>query len=236
MSLESCNFTVKVNNVDFSIKSVKVNTADATILDIVLNNKIYRPDVITVSYNGSGTIKSTDDRSPQAFTNQPVAMHDVNLMDATKAGFEDGILSGWALSWESDAVISATKEKVATGEYSMKIVCDGVERLNPANIKNQVVGNKTLFTVQKGKTYIIQFKIFPETGSTLNSFIPVIMPIWKQFWTAATQAVPGKWSTITKEYVADADDNKLYMLLQLNGALGTFYVDDFYAVEKEVRP
>lgn len=230
------SFTVKVNNIVFPIKTVTVNAADATVLDIVLKDKIYRPDVITVSYDGTGGITSTDLRTPAVFTNKAVIMHNVNMLDNVNAGFEDGKLTGWSLPWDSDAVISASTTRAATGTYSLKMVCDGVERQNPANYKNSFEGLKSKFNLQKGKTYILTFKIYREVGAKLTDFAPWLLTQWKQFWTPGADAIVGQWTTITKEHTATGDNIDFYFMFQINGGSGVFYFDDIFLVEKEVRP
>ncbi|WP_297086568.1 hypothetical protein [uncultured Draconibacterium sp.] len=218
-------FVVKVNGEAFPISSVTIDANDATLLNIKLVDPIYRPDVITVSILDGSGINSSDYRSLTPFEDEPVMMHDVNLLSATGYGFEDGG-SAWSPSWDNASTIEFTTEKAASGNYSMKITREG------AKAKVESFNEKFSFT--GGKVYTIKYKIFIE--STAGGAYGVwLIPNWKQFWQSLDNKPTGEWVTVETEWAPSADEPDRHFLVQMNGD-GVFYFDDFYIVEKEVRP
>lgn len=219
-------FTVKVNDVEFAISSISINTTDATLLEIKLAEPIYRPDVITVSLAEGSGINSTDYRTPTAFSDVPVVMHDVNLLSDAGYGFEDGGLA-WAALWDNEAPFEFTTEKAASGNYSVKITREGGQ-------KSKIESKNEKFSLTGGKVYTIRYKIFIE--STAGGAYGVwLLPNWKQFWQSLNDKPTGEWVTVETEWAPEADEPDRNFMIQMNGD-GTFYFDDFYIVEKEERP
>lgn len=221
-------FVVKVNGEEFPISTVTIDANDATLLNINLVDPIYRPDVITVTLLEGSGINSTDYRSLTPFEDEPVVMHDVNLLDEASFGFEDGGL-GWAGMWDNKAHYEFTTEKAASGNYSLKIVrADG--------LTSKVQSNNAKWSWQGGTTYTIKYKVWidPEVtdGGAWNMWV---LPNWKQFWEPITGKARGEWVTVEKEFTPDADEADRLFMLQVNKD-GTFYFDDFYIVVKEERP
>ncbi|MDN5211754.1 carbohydrate binding domain-containing protein [Fulvivirgaceae bacterium BMA12] len=220
-------FTVKVNDVSFDISSVGINSQDATLLEIKLVDKIYRPDVITVSYAG-GDLQSTDTRSAGAFTDVPVVMHDVNLLSQAAYGFEDGG-TAWAARWDNNADFEFTTDKAASGTYSVKVdkkdgqANGGIESVNAQ------------FDLEAGKTYVYRYKVWVDPSSAGNgTFDTWYLGQWKHFWVDAVNVPKGEWHTVTHEYTAGADETTRIFVRILD--TGIYYFDDFYIVEKEERP
>lgn len=221
-------FTVKVNDVEFAISSIGINSNDATLLEIKLVEPIYRPDVITISLVDGSEINSTDMRSPVAFTDVPVIMHDVNLLDETSFGFEDGG-AGWEPMWDNASDYEFTTEKAASGSYSLKIVRAG-------DVTSKFESTSAKWSWKGGTTYTIKYKVWIDTEVTAGgSWNMWILPNWKQFWEPVDGKARGEWVTVEKEFTPDADEVDRSFMLHINKN-GTFYFDDFYIVEKEVRP
>ena len=220
-------FTVKVNEINFDISSITLNAEDATLLDIKLVEKIYRPDVITVSYSG-GALVSTDTRSAQPFTDEPVIMQDVNLLSEMAYGFEDGG-AAWAARWDNNADFEFTTDKAVSGTYSIKIdKKDGQDKGGVESINAE-------FNLEAGKTYIYRYKVWVDPSSSGDAaFDTWYLGQWKHFWVDSKNVPKGEWFTVTHEYTAGADETTRVYIRILD--TGIYYVDDFYVVEKEERP
>ncbi|MEM6841318.1 MAG: hypothetical protein AAF632_03770 [Bacteroidota bacterium] len=223
---QTTNFTVTINGQPASISSVTLSTNDATIVEIKMAEPIYRPDTIVVSYVG-GTLESTDTRLAQAFSDEQVIMHDVNLLP-TSYGFEpEG--EGWEPMWDNGADFEYTTEKAASGQYSLKIT----------KLEGQAAGKfhsiGIPFNMEAEKTYTLKYKIWVDPANTANSINTWILPNWKQFWQPLSDLPKGEWVTITQEHTAPAAEDERRFMIQIPEN-GTFYFDDFYMVEKEERP
>lgn len=232
------HFTVKVNGIVFPIKSIKLNTS-GTMLDLVLVDKIYRPDVITISYDGAAAIKSVDNRNPVAFTDKIVAMHDVNLLNDAFAGFESGT-NVFTPTASSNASFSFTTEQVASGATSLKLSLATGQ--STAEITATIAPG---IVIDKSKTYIFRYKSYivsggtgleapTQTGIAFNSYT-------NQFFSTLRAPHPTDvWETQQKDVVfSDVALTKLFIRLIGNKTLttnATIYIDDIYLVEKEVRP
>lgn len=230
-------FTVKVNGVTFSVKSVKVNALDSTILDLKLNAKIYRPDVITVSYSG-GTLTSTDTRSLVAFADKPVVMHNVNLLPAGIATIEDGGNKGtdsWKKRFDSVGSVEFSTDHAASGNYSMKLTLNAGQ----ANVAADAALANPLI-LDANKTYLLEYKVWVESSTVLPQESGLFLlqnwgyQMWKDF-----NYPKGEWKTQKAEYKSGTPLSILYLRILPNAAKTSnivAYYDDFYMVEKEVRP
>ena len=230
-------FTVKVNGVTFSVKSVKVNALDSTILDLVLNAKIYRPDVITVSYSG-GSLTSTDTRSLVAFADKPVVMHDVNLLSTNLAGFEDGG-GAWTKYYAADGTADISTEKSFAGNFGAKLAL--VTGQKEASISTPTTGSNAFPVIlnKSGANFVVTWKMFitPESVTTGKSMGLFRFPSWAQSWVDLNAVKKGEWVTMTAEFnVATITGLYLRILDGTKTSNLTVYYDDFKIVEKEVRP
>jgi len=115
---EEDNFTVHVSNEIsgfegfIDVKTVELNSNDATMIEITLAESIYNTDVVTVSYSG-GAISSLDERPLEGFGPQTVEMHygESILKNKDVFGFEisaDKI--GGALGWFAQHPQPATSQ------------------------------------------------------------------------------------------------------------------------------
>tara|TARA_R110002124_G_scaffold94717_1_gene238838 strand:+ start:518 stop:2044 length:1527 start_codon:yes stop_codon:yes gene_type:complete len=219
-------FKVMVNGKEFKVSSIVASPTDATKLNLKLVDKIYRPDVITVSLlTGSGLV-SADERAVNTFADKAVMMHDVNLLPSAAYGFENGGAS-WAPNADNTAKYEFTSEKVASGNFSLKIVATtGI---------GGFISEKAPFSLKSGTTYIYSYKVWIDPTSAAKSINTWILPNWQQFWTSTAAIKTGNWETVTRDVVYTGDPNGRYLYIHLP-ELGTYYFDDFYLVEKEVRP
>ena len=231
-------FDVKVNGVKFTVNSVSINVNDATILDLKLSNKIYRPDVITISYSG-GQLKSTDTRTLVAFSNAPVVMHNVNLLNNQVYSFEDG--GTWVPVWDNVGTFVFVKGIGGNTGTSVKVT-------RGAGLKNHVESSKTTFNLPKGD-YTLTYRLYIESTPAGASISPYVLnSSWayaKQFWLGFYEGNNyweiknygvGKWITITTDFNVGSDTSNLYIMLGLNNDNMVVYFDDFWIVNKEFRP
>lgn len=236
---QKSHFTVKVNNIVFPIQSIVVNTTNATTLDLKLKDKIYRPDVITVSYDGLGTLKSVDERFPQAFADKSVKMHDVNLLGDAFAGFEDGTI--FTATATSDSPFSISKEQAASGTSSLKL------SLTTGKSKAELsAALKTAVVLTAGKTYIMRFKSYIVAGATgtdapAQTGIAFTSGYSPQFsGIIRSPRLIDAWETQQRDVTfTQASISSLFVRLIANTpktTSATVYIDDIYLVEKEVRP
>ncbi|WP_158293175.1 carbohydrate binding domain-containing protein [Tamlana fucoidanivorans] len=230
-------FKVTVNGTDFSIASVELHPTDATLLQIKLNDPIYRPDVITVSYDGNGTLESTDTRKPVAFTDLPVIMHDVNMLPPAIASFEDGgnrwgpFTPAWG---ENQGDYEFTTDKAFKGDYSMKLTMEDGKRCAMRSMLNT-----DAITFEAGKKYVMRFSMYLESSTNLPSEISLWrLQEWANFWVNPDQ-VRGQWVTVEKEFTSTGVLSQLYFRILPNGAGNSDYVayfDNFYINDVEERP
>ncbi|GHB63728.1 hypothetical protein [Persicitalea jodogahamensis] len=219
-------FTVTINGRAGKIQSVTPNAKDATLLNIKLAERIYRPDVIKVSFLPGSTLSSTDERTPATFTDLPVAMHDVNLLPVATYGFEAGG-TGWVPMWDNAAAYEFSTTNVASGKYSMKIVT--------TTGKGAFTSEKAPFDLKSGTTYIYRYKIWVDPASPSASINTWILPNYQQMWQPLKDVKTGKWETVTRDVEYSGDPKNRFLYIHVPEA-GTFYFDDFYLVEKEERP
>ncbi|WP_044202133.1 carbohydrate binding domain-containing protein [Echinicola pacifica] len=220
-------FTVMVNGQAFDVASVVPAASNPTKLDLKLTQEIYRPDVITVSFAG-GELLSLDERSPGAFMDIPVKMHTANILNSVTYGFEDGG-DGWEAMWDNGATVEFSTEQAATGNFSLKV----------SKTADQAAGKihsiNAPFSLEDGKTYLFKYKVYVVEGTTTPSVSLWLLPNWTQFWESIDNKTRGEWVEVTTEYEANADDLNRRFMLQLPQN-GTIYFDDFWVMEKEVRP
>lgn len=231
-------FTVKVNGNVFPIASIGINPSDATLLDLKLVNKIYRPDVIKVSYSGTGTLKSTDQRSPLAFTDLPVVMNAVNLIPSEIAGLETGS-NIWQPYWSNKGTVTPySTEQAASGTRSLKMSI----KPGQANVESTALfSNPVAF--DGSKTYILSFKIYVDPSSTVTTSTATqlfLIQNWSfNFYQDLSSLPKGQWVTVSTDYKTSIPLSRFYLRILENAAKNqdlTVYIDDFSILEKEVRP
>lgn len=225
-------FVVTVNGEPFEIESVTIDPNDATILNIKLVEPIYRPDVITVTLLPGSDIRSTDFREPTPFTDVPVIMSDINIMDELGASFEDELGDTWIYlpPWGNKGVVEYTTEKATHGSKSAKL---DLSTGSPIFFESK----NDPFTLEANKTYIISYDVYIEPGSEITEWTVWFFPDWgDKFWFGGSSVEQGKWVTITRETTKDVERAGRNIGFRLIGTSGVMYIDNFHIVEKEVRP
>jgi hypothetical protein len=230
-------FKVTVNDIVFNVASVTINPDDSTILDIVLEDKIYRPDVIKVSLLDGSGLESTDTRTPVAFSDEVVKMHDVNLIPSDISGLETGM--GWSVWNAAHGTPERSNEQAASGDYSMKLtMTPGMAWTAAQAILPDAIA------LDGTKTYTLRYDMYIDASTTVRPDVGGMFLItnwgW-QFWMdyKDENLVPtAQWVTKEIDYKSGAAFTKFYLRFssQANNSNATVYYDNFYFVEKEVRP
>ncbi|WP_157208981.1 hypothetical protein [Mariniflexile maritimum] len=227
-------FTVNVNGAPFTIASLEINPIDATILDIKLVDQIYRSDNITVSYNGNGTLRSTDTRVPVAFTNLPVAMFQHEVIKFT---FESGGENFVPKAGENLAttIIGISSEQAANGTKSLKMASGA------SGNWSAFINYIDTYHLDKGVPVQYEYKVYKVTGANLNFLAPWINKGGNtnvtQFWHADIKTAPfNTWTTIrTGKFTPGETANDYNVYFRHNGS-GTIYLDDLRIIEVDDRP
>ncbi len=226
-------FKVKVNGTEFAISSIGINATDKTLLEIKLAEPIYRPDVITISLLAGSGIQSGDYRTISPFENIPVKMYDFNFIPFEK-GFEEGT-GLWVKGTDDFGTGQQGYSTIdpATGAYCYHMsVVDDTKRTSAIN--------PNTFSLVKGKTYILEFKMKvvsrgPAGGVEVRlNRGGVIDDRYAGNWTGYP-AADGKWYTKTVEFTYTDDAPTLGIQILLYKVIDCYF-DDLIIHEKEVRP
>lgn len=223
-------FTVMLDGTtELGIASIATNSDDATILEITLSEPIYRPDVITVSYDGNGTLESTDTRKPVAFTDLPVNMHDVNLFDNVVYGMEDANMDAWIST--DDPLLEYTSERVAVGNKCLKFTNIAGADWTRASSENHPG------MIPEDGNYTITWWLYIDPSTTAGDYGPWFY--WgdgtanEQFWQGMDGKPRGEWFKQTREQ--DLTAGAAYFTLRIkDGAI--IFLDDIRVVKTETRP
>ena len=228
-------FKVNVNGMDFSITSVEINENDSTILDIVLDDPIYRPDVITVSLLDGSGITSTDNRPVVSFNNEAVVMHDVNLWNPTESSFEDGPSGVWQQDQGPNGSVEYSTEQAYDGSYSLKIS-------STTDAFVRATGAMSLGNFEAGVEYKFTWKVYIDPITTAPSMGPWFY--WQQnadtplgdqqFWNGLNGKPRETWITQERIFTVPANSEG-YMTVRINNT-ATIYIDAFHVVKHEERP
>ncbi len=226
-------FTVMLNGVESTNFNLSVNPDDATLLEIRFNETIYRNDTITVSYDGNGTLESTDTRSPVAFPAEIVNMfqHEVVVFD-----FEDGG-ANWTAHQENlpTTTITPSTEQAASGSFSLKV--DAAASGNWSSFQNLV----DQYSLTAGVRYQYEYKIYKVAGAVINMNGPWITKdgggTVVQFWNNTVRNAPADtWVTVSPggRYTADETADYFEIYIRHNGQ-GILYFDDIRILEVDER-
>lgn len=229
-------FNVTLNGTPNTNFTISINPDDATILDLQFGETIYRSDEIIISYDGSGTLESTDTRSPEPFT-ETVNMfqHEVIVYD-----FEDGGVNWTAHSGNlATTVIEPSTEVAASGSYSLKV--DAAASGNWSAFENRI----DQYSLEAGVTYQIEYKIYKVAGAVINMNGPWIQEdgqagggFGNQFWNNTVAGAPADtWVTVSPggRWAANKTADVFEIYIRHNGQ-GILYFDDIRVLEADERP
>lgn len=235
---QEAHFTVTVNGTPSDIATVSINPDDATILDIKMVDQIYRDDNITVSYDGNGSMVSTDTRVPNAFSSISVSMFQ---HEAIKFDFENGG-DNFIAKTEGDGVnlptttIGISTEQAASGVKSLKI--DASASGNWSAFINYI----DTFELKAGVSVQYEYKVYKVSGASINFIAPWINKEGNttvtQFWHNDIKNAPSDtWVTIRPgaKFASPTTFDDYNVYFRHNGQ-GTIYIDDLRIIEVDNRP
>lgn len=228
-------FTVTLNGTPNTNFQISINPDDATILDLMFNETIYRSDEIIISYDGSGTLESTDTRSPEPFTET------VNMFqhEAVVFDFED---ESTHLNWTAHATnlatttIEVSSDVAASGSYSLK-VDSSAGGGNWSGFENLI----EQYSLKAGVVYQMEYKIYKLPGAVINMNGPWITrdgsQTVQQFWNNTVRnAADETWTVVSpggRHTATGGDDYEVF--IRHNGQ-GVLYFDDIRIMEADNRP
>ncbi len=198
-----------------AVESVAINSEDATIIELTLASPIFNTDKIDLSFTG-GNITSVDARVLADFGPLPisVALGNTVLIDSW-AGYEleatnwkkanaEGYFVGKTNGTEVAPVFSRVTDKLFSGNASMRYSSEGI---------STVTLQGSNFSVPNGVpsgTYFVSYKVFLETGNTMQSFTTIVDPKGgdkkkETNWdvSEANSVERGKWIEISQEIVLE---------------------------------
>lgn len=265
---EEDNFTVHVTNSttgfdqDIPVQSVRVSEDDSIFIQIILSAPIYNSDVVTVSYNGNGNIKSADDRSLEAFEPKTVEMHFGNsiLPARAHASFEQG--NGAANNAFAVKYFTGNNNILGGGNFAFERVTNrfypgdgGSASMKWSTPESNPLPNVNLWSFGLGEpepipagTYVLSYYLYIEPGTTLKTFRTEFNKpeFSRQIWTGIDELPKGEWVKVTHPAPFTTGEITPAMNLRLTfrphaaenaGVTGAqvMYIDNFSMVEVEPR-
>ncbi|TXG35144.1 hypothetical protein [Seonamhaeicola maritimus] len=260
---EEGNFTVHVTNSvtgfdqNIDVVSARVSEDNAIFIELILSQPIYNSDEVTVSYNGSGSIESADERPLGAFGPENVMMHfGGNIIpEKAHASFEqpsgaanrafalnyftgnNNILGGGNFAFER------VTTKSSDGDASMKWSTPASNPLPNVNLWS--FGLARIAPIPAG-TYRITYDLFIEPGTTLKTFRTEFnKPTFsRQVWNIENEP-RGEWITVSNTFTTaeiTPAQNLRYTFrphaAENPGVTGAqvMYIDNLKFIEIEERP
>lgn len=263
---QQSNFTVNVKNTasgfdkDVTVASVGPKDGDATFMELSLTEPIYNSDVITISYNSTGGIKSADDRVLQSFTAQEVQMHfGNNVLPARGHASYEGPNAAANRAFAAD-YFTGNNNILGGGQFVYERVTSkffagdgGIASMKYSTLSSNPVPNVNLWSFGLGKptaipagTYRMSYMIWIDPATTLKTFrTEWNKPAFtRQLWDIEN-VEKGRWVRIFNTFTTDEITPALNVrftfrphIAENAGVTGAqlLWVDDFQLVEIEVRP
>ncbi|MGJ8743958.1 hypothetical protein [Polaribacter sp.] len=218
---EAANFTVNVTNTaagfgptTISVASASINPTDATFINLQLSAPIYNSDVVSISYNSSGNLKSADERVLESFTDKIVQMHYGNSVLPAKghASYEEANPSS-NNAYAQSYFVGANNNKSDGGLVYERITSKfspsdgGSASMKYSTLASDPLPNANLWSfgmavdpIPEG-TYRMSYMIWIDPSTTLKTF----RTEWnkpdftRQVWDIEN-VEKGKWVKITNTF------------------------------------
>ncbi|WP_299556459.1 hypothetical protein [Seonamhaeicola sp.] len=260
---EEGNFTVHVTNSatgfdqDIPVASARVSEDNAIFIELMLSEPIYNSDVVTVSYNGNGSIQSADERPLEAFGPENVAMNfGGNIIpEKAHASFEEP--SGAANRAFALNYFTGNNNILGGGNFAFERVTtrssDGDASMKWSTLASNPLPNVNLWSFGIARiapipagTYRIEYDLFIEPGTTLKTFRTEFnKPVFsRQLWNIENEP-RGEWITVTNTVTTDEITPAMNLRFtfrphaaenpSVTGAQ-VMYIDNLKFIEIEVRP
>ena len=256
------DFTVNVVNgafnQNFTVTSARVNSSNATKVDLVLNQPILNSDTVTFSYNGTA-IKSVDNRTLEPFSSISVEPLNTNLLtNASNPGFENAVTNdrqvnsqGYNLfvgggnsldnarNADGSLMINRSTERASAGNASLKFDADLPLAAGFLSLSNTLAKNSTI----PAGDYKLAFDVYLENGTGFQGLFTVV-----QGGTPQGAATPfnapgtGQWFRVERDFSLGAPLSRNIILNFRNndnaGITGrqVFYIDNIQVIDREERP
>ncbi|TXF86671.1 hypothetical protein FUA23_19400 [Neolewinella aurantiaca] len=235
------DFTVHVTNGDFdqdiAVQTARVNTADATMIELVLAEPVYNTDTVTVTYAG-GTITSLDNRTLEAFGPERLSFGQAaNALISDVWDFETGG-TGW---FYQHPQFEVTTDMAFSGSGSLRFFTDDAANA-PGNMKCQSTVTDAEFNFPAG-SYDMSFRIWiaPDTEVSkinTNFSAPFLAVVWD-----LTGVARGEWVEVSQTLDIDAMDSAAGSKIvfgtrkaDISSATATYYIDALSISARELRP
>lgn len=224
-------FEVLVNNVVFPISTVSSDSGDASVLNIVLTDQIYRTDEIKVSYDGTGSIYGLGDGAVTPFSDLPVTMYEGNMI--VDSSFEGTFGDVW---------VEGASGAGAVVEFSTEQAFDGVQSAKLEDSKPRLETSNGVLNYEAGVEYLITYKRYIASGSDILStsgdkiwydLSKSVAPKW------GVSAAVDTWETVEVVVTPAADSMGKNLRLQpipTSGVDFVVYYDDFRIFKNDARP
>ncbi|UMB61716.1 hypothetical protein MHL31_05795 [Lutibacter sp. A80] len=211
-------FTVHVTNEtagfdqNIAVSSAKINSEDATIIELTLAEPVYNTDTITLAYSG-GNIVSVDSRVLDDFEPTIVTMDlGSNVLVESWAGFENASSSGnttrkadcdgyWVGAANDNLGLPfyRTTDKFYEGEASMKYEsADGV-----VTVALQGSDFSKPNGIEAG-TYRVSYMVYLEPGNTMKTFTNIIQKPSQEIVWDIENLPRGEWIEISQDITTAA--------------------------------
>ncbi|NLR93374.1 carbohydrate binding domain-containing protein [Flammeovirga agarivorans] len=251
-SNEIGNFTVMIDETTpATIQGLALNSDDASILEITVEEDILNSQTATVSYNAdNGALRSSDFVDVETFTDLAIDIFAVEVF-TTNNDFESGELSPFGAPFVENAGAGGTGSaailtgSAASGEHSLGITMGESTRMSFAMVDG-------FFPVEKDKVYAFEFWIKVDENPSNFEMTVRFMPSdgwndgYKQwFGSCCTNQLKtennGTWQKITmltdKNPPADWEATKIhFQLFSGAGGQSKIEIDNMRFYEYEVGP
>lgn len=232
----STNFTVKLFDQantfvkNLNIATITNNADNLTLLDITLSEPIYSTDNIKVSYDGNASLESTDTRTPEAFTDQPVAMYAPNLANNNIA---DGVTTNWTIV-DPNGAYEISTEQAFTGDTSIKITKNG----ESGNFRIRTPFGATV-SIDLNKQYVTRARVYIDPTVATPGGLKIHF-LGSAPWWGINQNLSninkGEW-VMLERIIPFPKNSYTNFDIRVDSTSDTIiYIDDIYIGEYEVRP
>lgn len=246
------HFTVNVNGTPLAVAETRLKDGFKNVLQLVMTQKIYQSDNITVAYDGAGNLTSPA-HSTEA---EVIAETAIEMFDKEYVPENVGNMDLFGPWWRNNAHVELSSEQFVSGTQSLKIAIEPGEP--SAEGGYTFTSNKPVLL--KDRTYTIKYKIYIDTqnglpkpsetpiGDNPSSVLDLQMFLLNDWGYSATQVIQGtpetdletdKWVTIERQFTrGDRTIEKLWFRARAvsKNSKAVIYVDDVSIKEYDVRP
>ncbi|MDX6747935.1 SwmB domain-containing protein [Polaribacter sp. PL03] len=256
------SFTVNVVNgsvfnQNFTVTSAKVNSSNATQVDLILSEPILNSDTVSVSYNGN-IIKSVDSRALVVFSNINVEALNLNLLtNASNPGFENASTNdrqvnsqGYNLfvgggnsldnarNTDGSLMINRSTEMASTGSASLKFDAEMPLAAGFLSLSNTIASNSGI----PAGDYKLAFDVYLEKDTEFKALFTVVQGGNPQGAGTPFNA-PGteQWFQVQRNFSLNSNLTRNVILnFRNNDNIGVtgrqvFYIDNIQIISREER-